>query len=84
MPETAPRRVVRQHRCDLGEREHEHEIEEEFERRYALLTLSVQLTHRRTLAPTDRDCSSGDGPRTGAILSTSSIHGGPFRRLRSP
>ena len=55
MPETAPSRIVRQHRCDLGEREHEHEIEEELERRYALLTFSVQLTHRPTLTRTDRD-----------------------------
>ena len=52
VPEPTPRRIIRQQRRDLREREHEHEIEEELERRDALLTLSVRLTHKRTLART--------------------------------
>ena len=55
MPKPTPRRIVREHRRDLRQRKHEHEIEEELERRYALLTLSVQLTHKRKLTRTDRN-----------------------------
>ena len=67
MSKPTPRRIVRQPRRDLRQREHEHEIEEELERRYALLTLSVKHTHERTLARPDRDrgpTTSGRAIRT--------------------
>ena len=49
MREPAPRRIVRQHRRDLRESEDEDEVEEELERRDALLSLGVLLAHRWTL-----------------------------------
>ena len=55
MPQAAPGRIIRQNRCDLREREDEDEVEEELERRDALLALDVLLAHRRTLARTERD-----------------------------
>jgi hypothetical protein len=55
MPEPTPSRIIRQDRRDLREPEDEDEVEEELERRDALLALSVSLAHSRTLARTDRD-----------------------------
>ena len=52
MPEPAPRRIVRQHGRDLRQGEHEHEIEEELERRHALSALGVYLAHTGTLTRT--------------------------------
>src|SRR5262249_10283349 len=48
-PEPAPRRILREHRRDLREREDEDEVEEQLERRDPLLTLGVQFAHGRTL-----------------------------------
>ena len=50
MRKPTPRHIVRKHRSHLSEREREHEIREELERRYAFPALCVQLTHGRTLA----------------------------------
>ena len=55
VPEPAPGRIVRQNRRDLREPEDEDEVEEELERRDALLALDVLLAHSRTLARTERD-----------------------------
>ena len=61
VPKPTPRRIVRQHRCDLREREHEHEIEEKLERRYAFLTLSLQLTHERDATAEMREPAVSSG-----------------------
>ena len=53
VPEASPRRIVRQDRRDLREREDEDEVEEQLERRDPLLALGVLLAHSRTLARTD-------------------------------
>jgi hypothetical protein len=47
--EPAPRRVVRHQRRDLREREHEDQVEEQLERRHAVLVLGVLVAHSRTL-----------------------------------
>ena len=60
MAEPAPRRIIRQHRRDLREPEDEDEVEEELERRDALLALDVLLAHSRTLAITDNDGRAAD------------------------
>jgi hypothetical protein len=55
MPQPAPRRIIRDDRCDLREPKDEDEVEEELERSDALLALNVLLAHSRKLARTERD-----------------------------
>lgn len=52
--EPVPRRVARENRRDLRERENEHEVEEELERGYALLALELLRAHTWTLTPSPR------------------------------
>ena len=47
--EAAPGRVVGHQRRDLREREHEHEIEEQLERRDPVLVLCLRIAHERTV-----------------------------------
>ena len=49
MPESAPRRIVREDGRDLGEREDEDEVEEQLERCDSLLALGALLAHSGTL-----------------------------------
>jgi hypothetical protein len=53
--DSSPRGVVRQQACDLSDGEHEHEVEEEFERRYlvlvAVLRLALCLRHASPFIP---------------------------------
>jgi hypothetical protein len=61
------RRVVGEQRRDLGEREHEHEVEEELARGDAVLLVDCRRDHRRDviaqIAPTSRTplCLVGGG-----------------------
>ena len=57
MPEPTPGRIVRENRRDLREPEHEHEIEEQLERRDRMPAVDALLDHGRTLtgrSPTAR------------------------------
>jgi hypothetical protein len=47
VPKATPGRVVRQDGRDLREREDEHEVEEELERRDGMVALAVRLAHGR-------------------------------------
>ena len=43
----APRRIVREQACDLGDREHEDEVEEELERGDLVLVVALELALAR-------------------------------------
>ena len=53
MPEAAPARIVREHRRDLREPEHENEIEEELERPDRVPALAHDRTLTRRVGPCD-------------------------------
>jgi len=66
--EPAPRRVFRQYRGDLREREDEDQVEEELERRNGVLALGVPVDHSRTLARTVSRGVSMNLARSGSLL----------------